>query len=128
MDKLRAIYVKFRSPRIFLIALSAFVITSLVLHYLRGYDRDWGGTNLSLSIEASVASAVITVAADETIKLLRKILGIVERQEQILARLDESDRVQAQTLHGVLLIAEALRDELQEKQNARTRRQRKSAV
>lgn len=116
---LHRIYLRFRSPRIFLIALSAFIVSSLYLHYTRGYDADWGGTNLSLSIEASVASAVITVAAEETLRLLRliwdgvqKLLSMAEKQDRILSMLLALSEAQDKTLRGVLLIAEAQRDML----------------
>ena len=135
-DTLHRWYLRFRSPRCFLIVLSTFIVTSLLLHHFRGYDADWGGTNLTLSIEASVASAVITVAAEETIMLLRKILDIVHKidtvsaeHRQILVVLQDLAQRQERTLHGVLLIAEAQRDALvalQEKQDEPGKR--KSAV
>ena len=135
-DTLHRWYLRFRSPRCFLIVLSTFIVTSLCLHYFRGYDSDWGGTNLTLSIEASVASAVITVAAEETLMLLRKILSIVKQidqvsaeHKQILIVLQDLAQRQERTLHGVLLIAEAQRDALmalQEKQDEPGKR--KSAV
>lgn len=113
---LKRLYLRFRSPKIFLIALTTFIISSLYMHYSRHYDPDWGGTNLSLSIEASVASAVITVAAEETIKLLREILEIVKIIREFMEKQEERDRAQEKTLRGVLLIAEVLRDELLEKE------------
>ena len=113
------IYLRFRSPKIFLIALSTFIASSLFLHYAWGYDPDWGGTNLSLSSEASIASAVITVAAEETLRLLRLIwdgvknlLAMAEMQQRILGMLLELSEAQDKTLKGVLLIAEAQRDML----------------
>lgn len=123
---LHRLYLRFRSPKIFLIALCAFIVTSLYLHYTRGYDADWGGTNLTLSCEASVASAVITVAAEETLRLLRliwdgvqkllamakKLLSIAENQDRILNMLLALSEAQDKTLKGVLLIAEAQRDML----------------
>lgn len=116
---LHRLYLRFRSPKIFLVALSGFIVSSLYLHYTHGYDSDWGGTNLSLSIEASVASAVITVAAEETLRLLKAIFGIVTRllamaktQERILNMLLAMSEAQNKTLNGVLLIAEAQRDML----------------
>jgi arginine/lysine/ornithine decarboxylase len=56
---LRRIYLKFRDEETFLRALCVFVVTMLTLHFARGADSDWGGTNLTLSIEAAIASAVI---------------------------------------------------------------------
>ncbi|PYE21325.1 hypothetical protein C7410_115168 [Paraburkholderia silvatlantica] len=106
------IYLRFRSPRIFLVAITAFIVVSLLLHYFRGYDADWGGTNLTLSTEASIASAVITVAAEETLRLLKAILKIVKEHERMLNTMLEMQVAQEKTLKGVLLIAEAQRDML----------------
>jgi hypothetical protein len=116
---LHRIYLRFRHPKVFLIALCAFIVTMLVLHFFFGVDSDWGGTNLTLSCEASVASAVITVAAEETLRLLKaifeivtKLLAMAEKQDRILSMLLALSEAQDKTLKGVLLIAEAQRDML----------------
>ena len=52
-------YGRFRNGPAFLIALAVFILSMLGLHFVIGVDRDWGGTNLFLSIEASVFTAVM---------------------------------------------------------------------
>lgn len=109
MGKLSRLYLAFRHPRVFLIALVTFVITSLVLHYLRGYDADWGATNLTLSIEASIASAVLTMMAERSAQMQTEVAA---QMRQMLEASLAMQAAQDRTLHGVLLIAEAQRDML----------------
>lgn len=84
MPDFTRIYLAFRHPRVFLIALVTFVITSLTLHFFRGYDSDWGATNLTLSIEASIASAVLTMMAERSAEMQAQIAG---QMRQMLASL-----------------------------------------
>lgn len=109
---LKRLYLRFRQPKVFLIALMVFITTSLILHFTRGYDSDWGSTNLTLSVEASVASAVLTVAAEETIYLLREILAIVKLVYELVKLVKEQGLAIEKILKGVLLIAEAQREVL----------------
>jgi hypothetical protein len=116
---LKRIYLRFRHPKVFLIALCTFIGTMFGLHFFYGVDSDWGGTNLTLSCEASVASAVVTVAAEETIRLLKIVLErlaelhmIAVEIRRIAALTQEQGAVSNKTLRGVLLIAEAQRDML----------------
>lgn len=109
MPDLSRLYLAFRQPRIFLVALIAFVATSLTLHFLRGVDADFGATNLILSIEASIASAMLMVVAEESAELQRKNAEQMrDMLEAVLSVVETQDR----TLKGVLLIAEAQRDML----------------
>ncbi|HVM93414.1 MAG TPA: hypothetical protein VMT67_11415 [Terriglobales bacterium] len=94
-------------------------MTMFALHFGFGYDADWGGTNLTLSIEASVASAVITAAFPEMIRLLRFIIDRLEdlhtvavETRRIAADVQEHGQMIEKTLKGVLLIAESQRDML----------------
>lgn len=127
---MKRLYLRFRHPKVFLIALCTFICTMLGLHFFFGVDSDWGGTNLTLSCEASVASAVVTVAAEETIRLLKIVIErlaelfayVKKRFAEIKLIVIEIKRVaeevhalvemQDKTLRGVLLIAEAQRDML----------------
>lgn len=116
---MKRLYLRFRSPKTFLIALCVFIMTMLTLHFGFGYDADWGGTNLTLSIEASVASAVITAAFPEMIKLLRFIIDrlkdlhtVAIETRRIAEDVREHGLMIEKTLKGVLLIAEAQRDML----------------
>lgn len=109
---LKRLYLRFRQPKVFLIALMVFIIVSLILHFVRGYDSDFGSTNLTLSVEASVASAVLTVAAEETLYLLREILAIVKLVYDLVKLVKEQGLTIEKILKGVLLIAEAQREVL----------------
>lgn len=118
---IKRLYLRFRHPKVFLIALCTFIATMLGMHFFFGVDSDWGGTNLTLSCEASVASAVVTVAAEETIRLLKIVLeriaelfAYVKKRFAEIKVIVENVRslveMQDKTLRGVLLIAEAQRD------------------
>ena len=96
------LYLTVRKPRNFLILLCLFICVSLLLHFFHGYDSDFGATNLILSIEATVAGAVLMMVAEES----------AEIQARMLKQLVEMGEAQAKTLKGVLLIAEAQRDAL----------------
>lgn len=116
---MKRLYLRFRHPKVFLIALCTFICTMFVMHFFYGVDGDWGGTNLTLSCEASVASAVVTVAAEETIRLLKIVLEriaelhmVAVEIRRITALAQEQGVVSDKTLRGVLLIAEAQRDML----------------
>ena len=91
----------FRSPRRFLKILVAFIGASITFHRVAGYDPDWGITNLSLSVEASVASAGIILILEEMIGALFTFLR--EWREHQL-RQDDS---QARVLAAVLALAQA---------------------
>jgi predicted tellurium resistance membrane protein TerC len=95
MRSLFRLYMTIRKPKNFLILLLIFIGTSLILHHLMGIDPEFGATNLILSIEASTASAVLMMVAEESADLQRQT---VESQGSMLAAL--------------LAIAEAQRDML----------------
>lgn len=82
---LKRLYLKFREEKVFLRALCVFVFTALTLHYTIGYDADWGGTNLTLSIEAAIASAVIMMEQ-------KRSGDIQQRQLEALLAMAESAR------------------------------------
>lgn len=109
MGKLSRLYLAFRHPRVFLIALVTFVIVMLTLHFARGYDADFGATNLCLSIEASIASAVLTLMAERAAEMQKRV---AEQMHQMLSASLSMQEAQDKTLKGVLLIAEAQRDML----------------
>ncbi|WP_429405327.1 hypothetical protein [Paraburkholderia sp. GAS82] len=90
-------------------ALITFVTVSLLLHLVRGYDSEFGATNLILSIEASIASAMLMVVAEDSAEMQRR--QAEQTREMLVAVLSMSE-VQQRTLKGILLIAEAQRDML----------------
>ena len=90
------LYMTIRKPRNFLILLCIFIGVSLLLHFTGAYDADFGATNLVLSIEASTASAVLMMVAEESAELQRQtvdsqgrmlaaLLAIAEAQKDMLA-------------------------------------------
>jgi hypothetical protein len=91
------LYLVVRQPRNFLILLCVFIGVSLLLHFLRGYDGDWGATNLILSIEASTASAVLMMLAEEAAERqkeqteyqTRMLKHLEELEERILSAITE---------------------------------------
>jgi hypothetical protein len=95
-------YLMVRKPRNFLTLALIFICTSLVLHFTKGYDSDWGATNLILSIDATIAGAVMLMVQESAAGKL----------ETMLDALVDMGKAQEKTLKGVLLIAEAQRDAL----------------
>ena len=119
MPSLMRFYMTVRKPRNFLILLCIFIGVSLALHFTGAYDADFGATNLILSIEASTASAVLMMVAEESAELQRQsvesqgrmlaaLLSIAEAQRDMLAdhasllrTLKETDERLLQTLTGM---------------------------
>jgi uncharacterized membrane protein len=105
------IYLTFRKPKNFLAILVIFIVFSMTLHTLYGYDSDFGVTNLVLSMEASIAGAVLMLVAEQSAEMHRRSN---ESQAEILKSLVDMQASQAKTLKGVLLIAESHRDMLKD--------------
>ncbi|MDE3023232.1 MAG: hypothetical protein KGI54_15515 [Pseudomonadota bacterium] len=82
-------YLMVRKPRNFLKIVFVFIGSSLALHYLRGYDADWGGTNLTLSIDATIASTIMLMVQEESAaiqaKMLTALLDMAKAQRDMLA-------------------------------------------
>ena len=96
MNWLLRFYMVVKRPRNFLRLICTFIGTSMLLHWFRGYDVDWGGTNLTLSIEATIGNAVMLMVQEESArgqqKMLERIIALeeqlVERDERIEAKQD----------------------------------------
>jgi hypothetical protein len=86
------LYLRFRDPDVFVVVVCTFITTSILLHFFRGYDSDWGGTNLTLSIEASIASAVLTKMAKKAGQLQEKIAESQARMLESLLTVAEAQR------------------------------------
>lgn len=82
-------YLTVRKPRNFLKIVCVFVSTSLLLHWLRGYDSDWGATNLILSIDATIASTIMLMIQEEGAermdRMLAALVSMAEAQRDMLA-------------------------------------------
>jgi len=83
------IYLTVRKPRNFLKIVFTFISTSLLLHWMRGYDADWGSTNLILSIDATIASTVMLMVQEEGAemqqRMLEALVSMAEAQRDMLA-------------------------------------------
>lgn len=82
-------YLTVRKPRNFLKIVFTFIATSLTLHWLRGYDADWGSTNLILSIDATIAGTVMLMVQEEgnerQKQMLEALVSMAEAQRDMLA-------------------------------------------
>lgn len=86
MNPILRFYLTIRKPRNFLKLLCVFIGTSLALHWFRGYDHEFGSTNLILSIEATVAGAVMLMVQEESATMIEEMLGkIISLEEKVLA-------------------------------------------
>lgn len=70
-------YKGFRGSKYFLIALVTFITTWLGLHWLVGFDADFGGINLALSIEASVGMSLFIMTSDRTEQIMLQQLAYI---------------------------------------------------
>jgi hypothetical protein len=84
-------YLTIRKPRNFLKIACIFIGTSLTLHWLRGYDVDFGATNLILSIDATIASTVMLMVQEEGAEVQSRMLSaLLSMAEAERARDDET--------------------------------------
>lgn len=104
-------YLTVRKPRNFLKIVCVFVSTSLLLHWVRGYDSDWGATNLILSIDATIASTIMLMIQEEGAermdRMLEALIGMAEaarerdaEQISLIRSMKESDARLLQILTG----------------------------
>lgn len=103
------VYLTVRNPKNFLILLCLYIAASLTAHIGLGYDGDFGLTNLVMSIEASTAGAVLMMVAEESARVTAEMLTLLV---QLVKEIRQIAQNQDRTLKGVLLIAEAQRDTL----------------
>ena len=69
------LYLTIRKPRNFLKLLCLFISCSVALHFAFGYDIEWGSTNMILSIEATIAGAVMLMVQEEAAEMQAKMLS-----------------------------------------------------
>jgi hypothetical protein len=110
MDRVLRLYLTVRKPRNFLIILLVFIACSLMAHEFLGYDVEFGITNLSLSVEATIAGAVLMVVAEESAELQRTTVTAQGRMLEALVRMAESER-ETMLAQGELLRAIKQQDE-----------------
>jgi RsiW-degrading membrane proteinase PrsW (M82 family) len=106
------LYLAARKPRNFIKVLCIFIVVSLSLHFLRGYDPEWGSTNLIMSIEATIAGAVMLMVQEESAemhaRMLTALVDMAQAQRDMLAdhaallrTLKEGDERLLKTLTGM---------------------------
>jgi hypothetical protein len=119
MDKILRIYLTVRKPRNFLVILIVFVACSLMAHAFLGYDVEFGITNLSLSVEATIAGAVLMVVAEESAELQRTTVAAQGRMLEALVSMAEAEqdamRSQAELLRAIKAQDEILLASLERK-------------
>lgn len=94
-------YLTVRKPRNFLKIVFTFIASSLLLHWFRGYDPDWGGTNLILSIDATIASTIMLMIQEEGAermdRMMEALLAMAQAQRDLLAEHSNLLRAMKQT-------------------------------
>lgn len=95
-------YMTFRDPKFFLIVLIAFISCSLFAHISLAYDADFGLTNLILSIEASTASAVLMMVAEQTASTQKEMAQLQREQMAQLLALAEANAAAAKEYVAML--------------------------
>lgn len=108
--KLLALYVAFREPETFLKVLAAFITVAVILHFAVKFDPEWGSTNLTLSIEATIAGAVQMVLTRTLQRMQEQAAEVQRKQLEALVRMAEAER-QVQADHLDLLKAIRRSDE-----------------
>lgn len=91
-NKILRIYLAFRDPKVFLVILGLFIVTSITAHLFVHWDVDWGITNMTLSIEASVAGAVLMMVAERSAKVQDEMAKLQREQLNALIAMAEADR------------------------------------
>lgn len=69
------VYLTIRKPRNFLKIIFVFIVTSLTLHWVHGYDADFGATNLILSIDATIASTIMLMFQEEGAERMERMVA-----------------------------------------------------
>lgn len=84
------VYAKFRGSTGFLYFLCGSIAGAALAHRFLGFDPDWGITNLSLSMEASISVALLIMANEKQEAAQRRqleyMLHLLESQQHILER------------------------------------------
>lgn len=84
-----AAYARARGSSFFLVALMLYIGLSLLAHWWRGYDPDFGATNLGLSMEASIAFGIFVVISDRQDRAHR---GQLRKMDEAAAARDAAHR------------------------------------
>ena len=92
-EKLAALYKRLRTSKAFLLGLAAFIGTWAALHFLIGFDPEWGALNLILSAEASLSMALFMMLSDRQDQFQREqreqMLHLMEAVHAMLLKMSE---------------------------------------
>ena len=106
------LYLTAREPRNFLRLLSIFMATWLTVHWLAGTDEGFGGLNLILSCEATIAGAVMLMQQKEQAvlqgKQLLALIAFGETQQQLLQQISTTQSEHREDVRMLLALAKDL--------------------
>ena len=98
----------------FAILATVVLVTIFYLHFRYGFDRDWGATNLGLSIEAFYNGIFVLMAYAVTARLAKDFHAWLKRQIAELRKLLERLETIFEVLRLVLAHLEEIRAALRE--------------
>lgn len=112
MDLART-YAAFRGSPIFLLILTAYVAGWIGVHYVTGFDPEFGILNMSLSIEASVSLAFFTMIGERQARMQSKqtasLTSIVTDVRNMSVSMIEVAKAQKAVLETHTQVLETLR-------------------
>lgn len=90
---LPAFYKRLRTSKTFFFAVSTFIGVWCALHFLFGFDPEWGALNLILSAEASLSMALFMMLSDRQDQFQREqrgqMLHLLEAVHAMLVKMGE---------------------------------------
>jgi hypothetical protein len=106
-----ASYKRFRGSKAFVLVLSSIIGAVMVLHWTIGFDPDWGGLNLFLSIEASLSMAIFMALQEQIDRIQAANDNFQRDQLKYMLTVLDAQRAQSKSqAEMVKAILEILRD------------------
>lgn len=102
MGNFAAAYAAFRGSKTFLLGLLSIVACWLSIHFIAGFDADFGLLNTFLSIEASISLAFFTMMGDAQSREQAKQTAELERAVNEILRIGTACLEVAQTQRDIL--------------------------
>jgi hypothetical protein len=104
---LAAFYSSLRTSIAFMASLASFILVWVACHFAFGYDPDWGGLNLILSMEASLGMSLFMSMAAQHDAALEAILKEIRDQNRMILNLERAQVVQMEVLASFLRAEDA---------------------
>ena len=101
-NRIAAFYSGIRGSSAFLIVLTTFIVVWLSLNFVFGFDPDWGGLNLCLSIEASLGVSLYMVVSSQQDAILQSILSEIREQNRMILHLEQAQVAQIEALSSFI--------------------------